>query len=121
MGTKWEQSGNKNSKVGQEWEQSGNKVGARTPKWGKNGNKVGTRIPKWAKNGNKVGHSNQVILAMQSNQVNVGHSAFFWPRSRTATSFFQILPTMSGLKNAAAVGNSHAIAFQPLPSYNLNP
>ena len=25
MGTKWEQSGNKNRKVGQEWEQSGNK------------------------------------------------------------------------------------------------
>ena len=56
MGTKWEQSGNKNPKVGQEWEQSGNKVGTRTLKWDKNeqsGNKVGTRTLKWDKNGNK--------------------------------------------------------------------
>ena len=64
MGTKWEQSENKNpkvdgnkvgtrtQKVGQEWEQSGNKVGTRTAKWGKNGNKVGTKLDK---NGNKVG------------------------------------------------------------------
>ena len=29
MGTKWEQSGNKNPKVAQEWEQSGNKVGTK--------------------------------------------------------------------------------------------
>ena len=58
MGTKWEQSGNKNPKVGQEWEQSvkwdknGSKVGT---KWEQSGNKVGTRTLKWDKNGNKVG------------------------------------------------------------------
>ena len=35
MGTKWKQSGNKNSKVEQEWKQSGNKEGTRTLKWKK--------------------------------------------------------------------------------------
>ena len=85
MGTKWEQIGNKNPKVGQEWGQS-EKKGTRTtkgPKWlqeprsgarmgtkweqsrGKNlkvgqeweqsGNKVGARTPKWGKNGKGTG------------------------------------------------------------------
>ena len=83
MGTKWEQSGNKNPKVGKimgtKWEQEP-ESGTRTPKWDKNGNKVGTywehsgnknlkvgqdweqsrskletRTRKWDKNGSKVG------------------------------------------------------------------
>ena len=45
MGTKWEQSENKNI---------GNKVGTRTPK--QSGNKVETRTPKWDKNENKLGN-----------------------------------------------------------------
>ena len=66
MGNKWEESGNKNPKVGQEWEQSGNKVGTRTPKWDKNGNKVGTKWEEWDQSGNtnpkvgsRVGTKNQ--------------------------------------------------------------
>ena len=42
MGTKWEQSGNENTKVtrmGTKWEESGNK----TQKSDKNSNKVGTK------------------------------------------------------------------------------
>ena len=56
MGTKWEQSGNKNS--------NGNKMGTRTPKWDKSGNKMGikwdqehqseTRMQEWEENGNKM-------------------------------------------------------------------
>ena len=59
MGTKWEQSGNKNPKVGQEWQQSGNKVGTRTTRMGTKWEQSGNKNPKVGQegeqSGNKVG------------------------------------------------------------------
>ena len=47
MGTKWEQGGNKNPKVGPEWEQSGSKVGTQS------GNKNPKVRQEWEQSGNK--------------------------------------------------------------------
>ena len=56
MGTKREQSGNKNPKVGQEWEQSRNQVGTRTLKWDKNRGNENPKVgQEWEHSGNKVG------------------------------------------------------------------
>ena len=55
MGTR-EQSGHKNSKMGQDWEQSRNNVGTRTPKWWEpSGNKWEQKPQSGTRMGNKVG------------------------------------------------------------------
>ena len=52
MGQEWEQSGNKNSKVGHLKDATLTRI----PKWGKNGDKMGTKWQQefqWEQNGNK--------------------------------------------------------------------
>ena len=53
MGTKWEQSGNKNLKVGPEWGQSGNKNLKVGQEWEQSGNKNRKVGQEWEQSGNK--------------------------------------------------------------------